>query len=367
MLSPASTNAAYLLARWMLILYHSYPGDGAPIKRWKHWFNNPANESDPTVTELSVDMYPTTDEYDDDDMQSTSSIRMMDGSYAKFFSSVKPKVVLKHFEWMQTYGISGVFHMRFMESLQITNNRNWKTMVLRNVRNAAEATGRVFAVSYNIAGNTLDNTVLDDLKLDWMRLVDEEGITQSNRYIHHNGLPVLRIYGIGFKSVNVDNTTKMVELIDWLQNGAEQKYRVFLIGGCPSRWRERIGDSREELAWKGIYDSLDGINPWQVGRWTNLVNQEGYYSDVISQDASYCASKGILYMPIMWPGFSWHNLKNAAQPINQIPRLGGDFMWRQAYNYVSHPNIETIWMAQFDEVDEGTASECIIYSFLLFC
>lgn len=72
-------------------------------------------------------------------------------------------------------------------------------------------------------------------------------------------------------------------------------------------------------------------------------------------------------MPIMWPGFSWHNLKNAAQPINQIPRLGGDFMWRQAYNYVSHPNIETIWMAQFDEVDEGTASECIIYSFLLFC
>ena len=30
-------------------------------------------------------------------------------------------------------------------------------------------------------------------------------------------------------------------------------------------------------------------------------------------------------------------------------------MWRQAYKYVADSNIKTIWMAQFDEVDEGTA------------
>lgn len=83
-------------------------------------------------------------------------------------------------------------------------------MVLSNVRSAAEETGRVFAVSYNIAGNNLDNTVLDALKEDWIRLVDEEQITRSDRYAHHNGLPVLRIYGIGFKTVQVSDTAKVL-------------------------------------------------------------------------------------------------------------------------------------------------------------
>ena len=60
-------------------------------------------------------------------------------------------------------------------------------------------------------------------------------------------------------------------------------------------------------------------------------------------------------MPTMWPGFSWHNLKDGNHPVNDIPRLGGDFMWKQAYKMISNTNIQTIWMAQFDEMDEGTA------------
>ena len=61
-----------------------------------------------------------------------------DGSSAKFYSNAKPKVVLKHFEWMKTYGLTGVFHHRFIESIHLTNNREWKTGVLRNVKAAAE-------------------------------------------------------------------------------------------------------------------------------------------------------------------------------------------------------------------------------------
>jgi hypothetical protein len=57
----------------------------------------------------------------------------------------------------------------------------------------------------------------------------------------------------------------------------------------------------------------------------------------------------------MFPGFSWYNLKNGATAINKIPRDGGRFMWRQAYRYISNPNINTLYLAQFDEVDEGTA------------
>lgn len=151
-------------------------------------------------------MYPHMDEYDAQDLKE-SNILMGDGSKAKFYSGYKPNVVKKHFEWMRDYGISGVFHMRFMSSINIKNNYDWKTSVLRNVRAAAESTGRVFAVSYNIAGNDLDDNVLDDLKNDWIDLVDNENVTSSGRYIHHNGLPVLRVYGIGFKTVSHFITT----------------------------------------------------------------------------------------------------------------------------------------------------------------
>ena len=109
---------------------------------------------------------------------------------------------MKHFEWMQEYDISGVFHARFMQDMDNPPNRKWKTMVLNNVMTAAEATGRVFAVSYNLAGNSISDSVLDDLVNDWIKLVDDERITESNRYLRQNGLPVLRIFGIGFKAVS---------------------------------------------------------------------------------------------------------------------------------------------------------------------
>ena len=334
--------------------WYAFPGDGAPINRWKHWFKNPANIARPGIPSLGTDMYPTMDEYDDEDLKE-SGIRMSDGSFAKFFSSVKPGVVLKHFEWMATYGITGVFHHRFMQDLDLPKNREWKTMVLRNVKNAAERTGRAFAVSYDIAGSKITNDSLEDLKADWMRLVDEERITRSSRYIRQNGRPVLHIFGIGLKTVNIDDTQKLAHLINWFQRKAPYKYRVFLVGGVPSKWRERIGDSREEPAWRGIYDSLDGIHSWHVGRWTTVDNFNSYMENVIEKDAAYCESRGILYMPTMWAGFSWHNLKNQQMPLNHIPRLGGEFMWSQAHKYASNRNIKSIWMAQFDETDEGTA------------
>ncbi len=43
-----------------------------------------------------------------------NGIPMKNSSHAKFYSVAKPKVILKHFEWMETYGITGVFHMRVM-------------------------------------------------------------------------------------------------------------------------------------------------------------------------------------------------------------------------------------------------------------
>ncbi len=58
-------------------------------------------------------------------------------------------------------------------------------------------------------------------------------------------------------------------------------------------------------------------------------------------------------MAVVFPGFSWYNLKNGEAPSNAIPRLKGEFLWRQMYNAVSS-DLETIYVAMFDEMDEGT-------------
>ena len=66
--------------------------------------------------------------------------------------------------------------------------------------------------------------------------------------------------------------------------------------------------------------------------------------------------KAFLYMPVVFPGFSWQNLKKSQgvyADLNSIPRLEGDFMWRQFYNAISE-NAETLYVAMFDEMDEGT-------------
>lgn len=159
----------------------------------------------------------------------------------------------------------------------------------------------------------MTNDALEDIKNDWMQLVDSENITQSSRYIRQKGLPVLRIYCLGFKAVN--GTDMLQRSIMCFLLGAHQASGVIMIlpwihGANRSGW---------------IYNSLDGIHQWHVGRWNTIGKFNSYNADIIIKDAAYCKAKGILYVPTMWPGFSWHNLKNLTSPINIIPRQGGNF------------------------------------------
>ena len=73
----------------------------------------------------------------------------------------------------------------------------------------------------------------------------------------------------------------------------------------------------------------------------------------IEPDLAWLHGSGIDYMPVVFPGFSWWNIKDGAT-FNQIPRHGGRFFWRQVYNAVDADN-NMIYVAMFDEVDEATA------------
>ncbi|NJL19149.1 MAG: hypothetical protein HC901_02290 [Bdellovibrionaceae bacterium] len=63
------------------------------------------------------------------------------------------------------------------------------------------------------------------------------------------------------------------------------------------------------------------------------------------------------YMPVVFPGFSWHNLKKHSgeeAKLDAIPREGGKFLWGQAQEWVS-AGVDMMYVAMFDEIDEGTA------------
>jgi hypothetical protein len=89
-----------------------------------------------------------------------------------------------------------------------------------------------------------------------------------------------------------------------------------------------------------------------VGRFHDDAGADAFLRDIVLPDMAEARRAGVRYMPVIFPGFSWHNLN--AGPLNQIPRNAGSFYWRQAYNAI-RSNCTMIYGAMFDEMDEGTA------------
>jgi hypothetical protein len=97
---------------------------------------------------------------------------------------------------------------------------------------------------------------------------------------------------------------------------------------------------------------MDVVQPWTVGRY-GTVEAADKWKEMLARDVKLAAENHQAYMPVVFPGFSWNNLKHNARP-NQIPRLRGEFLWRQAYN-AKMAGAKMLKIAMFDEVDEGTA------------
>jgi len=66
----------------------------------------------------------------------------------------------------------------------------------------------------------------------------------------------------------------------------------------------------------------------------------------------WCAKENLDYLPVVFPGFSWYN--HRGDELNAIPRLKGQFLWSQ-FIAAKRAGAKMIYVAMFDEVDEGTA------------
>src|SRR5262245_22578873 len=311
------------------------PGD-ALDRGWRHWSRNAKKITPETLT---FEMWPDTSELTDDEKYPAPGFTLPDGKPAHLFSSTHPKTVDRHFQWMREYGIDGVFLQRFLVEL----GDPALDKVLDHVRASAEKTGRVYAICYDLSGANKEK-LYDQLMADWKRLVDDKKVTKDDRYLHHGGKPVVFVWGFysdrfGPKLAN--------QIIDFFK--ADTPYAATLIGGCQWYWR-----SEKDAEWAKVFRRFDVISPWNVGNTSTEGGKKlaatGYWKD----DLAEAKKAGMGYLPVVYPGFAWTNLKGAGAAKNTIPRLGGEFFWRQ-FVTAAELGIEMAYVAMFDEVDEGTA------------
>jgi hypothetical protein len=318
-------------------------GDGSQRNIWVHWFRS----QDPVPANATFDLWPDLSELDADELFNTG-MQYSDGSNAALYSAYKQKTVKRHLKWMAQYGIDAAFLQRFNCVLS-GGGLELCDQVVQNTMAGAEQYNRAFIIMYDISG--ADAILVDEFKDDWRHLVDDLGVTSSPAYLHHDGRPLVAIWGFGFTD-RPGTPQDALEMIDFFHNNPTPRYRATVMGGVPTNWRTGTGDSQP--GYDSVYRSFDVISPWSVGRYNSESGVVSFNTNYIRPDLIEAGNAGADYLPVVWPGFSWANLKQDPGVFNSIPRNGGSFFHRQFYE-AQNSGCTQIYIAMFDEVDEATA------------
>jgi hypothetical protein len=318
-------------------------GDGNDLG-WQHYgFGKPGQSH--------IDLWPDVTGFAAEELFDTP-FKFADGAAARVFSSSHPRTVRRHFEWMQEHGIDGIFLQRFGVSVKAPKSRAFVDRVMAEVRKSAGSTGRTWAVMYDLSGlqaGEIARVVLPD----WQRLHRELKVTGDQSYQHHDGLPVVAVWGIGFNDNRAYTLGECAVFLEQLKaDGA------CVMAGVPHGWRQLERDAVNDPALLEILTKqVDIISPWSVGRYANQTDAISQIRSLHPADASWCRERGKSYLPVIFPGFSWSNLmrsRGREVRLNSIPRLEGKFYWTQAAERIQQ-GAEMLYVAMFDEMDEGTA------------
>ena len=340
-------------------VYPSYKG--LIMAGYQGWFRASADGvMYPDETKVRIDMWPDVSEYE---KTYPTGLKHADGSTARFFSSTDKSTVDLHFKWMRKYELDGVFMQRFFHTTRTEESRKNSSVILANALKAASDNNRAIAVMYDLSGLKGSGEDCSSIIEDWKFLVDEIKVTNqtgAKTYLHHNGKPLVAIWGVGFpdRPYNIRNIG-LERLIDFLKNDPQYGGCAVMLG-VPTFWRDLNADCIHDAYLHDLIRLADIVLPWMVQRFTPLLhNDMDRYRDVIINDIKWCHDAGIDYVPCVTPGFSWHNLSrfefpDDVKPVGSIPRQGGRFYWQQMSTAMLAGS-EMIYVAMFDEVNEGTA------------
>lgn len=322
------------------------PGDAAG-QGWVHWSRDSKRLTPRTLT---FEMWPEVSEYPAAARYPAPGFTHPDGRPAELFSSEDAATVLRHFEWMRDYGIDGAWVQHFVVDLPggpAQSRHPSRVRVLGHAREAARKTGRAWALSYDLSGMPADRT-FDVLTRDWKALV-ADGVTDDPRYLHAGGKPVVQLWGFYRDSPGNAMTPELANrLIDFFK--APGAHAAFVVGGGDWNWRRTF-----DPQWLRFFGRLDAYAPWGVGNYTtDAAGLRHAGMNGWADDRKACERLGVMWLPVVYPGFSWDNLKRQGPGTSAIPRRGGLFLWEQ-FHALAGLGVDSAFVAMFDEVDEGTA------------
>ena len=319
-------------------------GDGAELG-WAHWARNRRKLFAPG--NITVDLWPDMSELSPEE-RFVTGFHYHDGRPAEVFSSFNRQTVLRHFEWMRDYGIDGAFVQRFAHGLKNEAMRHHKDTVLAHARAGANRAGRTYAVMYDLTG--LPTGGLTQVRSDWRMLQSRMQITQDPAYLHHDGRPVVAVWGVGFNNKIKPRKYSLAECKDLVTFLKEDGCTVML--GVPTGWRSLDRDALPDPEFHALLKRADIVSPWTVGRYRDLEGVTRHADQYWKPDITWCTNHGIDYLPVVFPGFSWFHQKGGE--LGAIGRLKGQFFWSQM-TAAQQAGCQMLYIAMFDEVDEGTA------------
>ena len=314
------------------------PEDGAGLG-WKHF----EKEKEFKPGKCTIDLWPDVSEYE---KTYETAFKLPDETPAKVFSSYDASTTDLHFKWMKQYGIDGVFMQRFVVSIRNQKGKDNYNKILNNAVLSAEKYDRAICLMYDLSG--MEAGEEDILIRDWKELCEKYKLVSrnNNHYVYHHGKPLVAVWGIGFNDRRKYGYEQVKKIIDFLKSEG-----CSILVGVPTHWRTLTIDAVSDTRLLELVKQADIVHPWLVGRFDN--NTYEPYRKSIEEDIKWCKANGKDYMPVLFPGFSWHNMKKDAPQI-MIPRLGGRFFWKQVKGAVD-AGAESLYLAMFDEIDEGTA------------
>lgn len=314
------------------------PEDGAGLG-WKHF----EKEKEFKPGKCTIDLWPDVSEYE---KTYETAFKLPDETPAKVFSSYDASTTDLHFKWMKQYGIDGVFMQRFVVSIRNQKGKDNYNKILNNAVLSAEKYDRAICLMYDLSG--MEAGEEDILIRDWKELCEKYKLVSrnNNHYVYHHGKPLVAVWGIGFNDRRKYGYEQVKKIIDFLKSEG-----CSILVGVPTHWRTLTIDAVSDTRLLELVKQADIVHPWLVGRFDN--NTYEPYRKSIEEDIKWCKANGKDYIPVLFPGFSWHNMKKDA-PQNMIPRLGGRFFWKQVKGAVD-AGAESLYLAMFDEIDEGTA------------
>ena len=208
---------------------------------------------------------------------------------------------------------------------------------------------RAVCVMYDLSGMNAgdEQVVLRDIQ-QLARKYNLFDHSQCPSYLYHKGKPLVAVFGMGFNDGRKYGFNETGKIIQGLK-----RLGFSVMISVPGYWRQMERDTERDARLHQQIRQCDILLPWYVGRY-NEQSFEAFKQHILA-DMRWAEANQIDFAPLCFPGFSWHNMHFPRRgPGEEIPRNKGSFFKKQLNFNVSN-GAKMIYIAMFDEIDEGTA------------